>query len=52
MGSNKEIGDRVIDGINKCFNQQMTHFFGVYDGHGGSQVKFNSVLYYDDSCVQ
>ncbi|KAL2574456.1 hypothetical protein AAZV13_17G187900 [Glycine max] len=32
------IGDRVIDGINKCFNQQMTHFFGVYDGHGGSQV--------------
>ncbi|KAK7377165.1 hypothetical protein VNO80_02585 [Phaseolus coccineus] len=32
------IGDRVLDGINKCFNQQMTHFFGVYDGHGGSQV--------------
>ena len=46
------IGDRVIDGINKCFNQQMTHFFGVYDGHGGSQVTFNSVLYYHDSCVQ
>ncbi|KAL2318020.1 hypothetical protein Fmac_031896 [Flemingia macrophylla] len=32
------IGDRVLDGMNKCFNQQMTHFFGVYDGHGGSQV--------------
>ncbi|KAK7261021.1 hypothetical protein RIF29_27324 [Crotalaria pallida] len=32
------IGDRVVDGMNKCFNQQMTHFFGVYDGHGGSQV--------------
>ncbi|CAJ1972016.1 unnamed protein product [Sphenostylis stenocarpa] len=32
------IGDRVLDGINKCFSQQMTHFFGVYDGHGGSQV--------------
>ncbi|TKY58082.1 phosphatase 2C 16 [Spatholobus suberectus] len=32
------IGDRVLDGINKSFSQQMTHFFGVYDGHGGSQV--------------
>ncbi|KAL2346572.1 hypothetical protein Fmac_000572 [Flemingia macrophylla] len=32
------IGDRVPDGINKCFNQQTVHFFGVYDGHGGSQV--------------
>lgn len=33
------IGDRVPDGINRCFRPQMTHFFGVYDGHGGSQVK-------------
>ncbi|XP_027353989.1 protein phosphatase 2C 77 isoform X3 [Abrus precatorius] len=32
------IGDRVPDGINKCFSQQTIHFFGVYDGHGGSQV--------------
>ncbi|CAK8569899.1 unnamed protein product [Lathyrus sativus] len=32
------IGDRVPDGINRCFRPQMTHFFGVYDGHGGSQV--------------
>ncbi|KAE9585661.1 putative protein-serine/threonine phosphatase [Lupinus albus] len=32
------IGDRVLDGMNKCFDQQMIHFFGVYDGHGGSQV--------------
>ncbi|XP_019417764.1 PREDICTED: probable protein phosphatase 2C 53 [Lupinus angustifolius] len=32
------IGDRVIDGINAFFSQQTTHFFGVYDGHGGSQV--------------
>jgi len=46
------IGDRVLDGINKCFNQQMTHFFGVYDGHGGSQVKFYFDLYRHDSCVQ
>lgn len=32
------IGDRVIDGMSKAFNQQDAHFFGVYDGHGGSQV--------------
>ncbi|RDY09544.1 Protein phosphatase 2C 16, partial [Mucuna pruriens] len=32
------IGDRIPDGINKCFSEQTMHFFGVYDGHGGSQV--------------
>ncbi|XP_057728571.1 protein phosphatase 2C 50-like [Arachis stenosperma] len=32
------IGDRVIDGLNKSLSQQTIHFFGVYDGHGGSQV--------------
>lgn len=31
------IGDRVLDGMSKCINQTV-HFFGVYDGHGGSQV--------------
>ncbi|XP_065849197.1 protein phosphatase 2C 50-like isoform X2 [Euphorbia lathyris] len=31
------IGDRVLDGMSK-FVHQTTHFFGVYDGHGGSQV--------------
>ncbi|CAK8568445.1 unnamed protein product [Lathyrus sativus] len=31
-------GNRKYDGINKDFNQQTVHFFGVYDGHGGSQV--------------
>ncbi|KAL9313155.1 hypothetical protein ACSQ67_018607 [Phaseolus vulgaris] len=31
-------GDRVPDGIDKCFREQTLHFFGVYDGHGGSQV--------------
>ncbi|CAB4266039.1 unnamed protein product [Prunus armeniaca] len=31
------IGDRVLDGMSKCLNQTV-HFFGVYDGHGGSQV--------------
>ncbi|XP_054798616.1 protein phosphatase 2C 53-like [Prosopis cineraria] len=32
------IGDRVLDGMNKCWSQQTIHFCGVYDGHGGSQV--------------
>ncbi|GMJ07605.1 hypothetical protein HRI_004429700 [Hibiscus trionum] len=32
------IGDRVLDGMNKGFAHQTAHFFGVYDGHGGSQV--------------
>ncbi|XP_047158931.1 protein phosphatase 2C 77-like [Vigna umbellata] len=31
-------GDRVPDGIDQCFREQTIHFFGVYDGHGGSQV--------------
>ncbi|KAM0968107.1 hypothetical protein ACFX13_016831 [Malus domestica] len=31
------IGDRIIDGLSKCLHQTV-HFFGVYDGHGGSQV--------------
>lgn len=34
------IGDRLIDGMSQQFSQQSTHFFGVYDGHGGSQVMF------------
>ncbi|XP_034683087.1 protein phosphatase 2C 53-like [Vitis riparia] len=32
------IGDRVIDGMSKCVSHLTAHFFGVYDGHGGSQV--------------
>ncbi|KAJ6743395.1 PROTEIN PHOSPHATASE 2C 6-RELATED [Salix viminalis] len=32
------IGDRLHDGMNKCLPHQNAHFFGVYDGHGGSQV--------------
>ncbi|XVF89047.1 hypothetical protein PTKIN_Ptkin19aG0099800 [Pterospermum kingtungense] len=32
------IGNRVLDGMNKGFAHQTAHFFGVYDGHGGSQV--------------
>lgn len=32
------IGDRVIDGMNQSLSGLTGHFFGVYDGHGGSQV--------------
>ncbi|GAV56969.1 PP2C domain-containing protein [Cephalotus follicularis] len=32
------IGDRVLDGMSKHLTHQTAHFFGVYDGHGGSQV--------------
>ncbi|KAH9713468.1 protein phosphatase 2C 16 [Citrus sinensis] len=32
------IGDRVIDGMSHCLNGLTSHFFGVYDGHGGSQA--------------
>lgn len=32
------IGDRVIDGVTSCLSHLTGHFFGVYDGHGGSQV--------------
>ncbi|KAG8494665.1 hypothetical protein CXB51_012313 [Gossypium anomalum] len=32
------IGDRVFDGISQGLTDLTGHFFGVYDGHGGSQV--------------
>ncbi|KAH0708370.1 hypothetical protein KY284_009797 [Solanum tuberosum] len=32
------IGDRVLDGLSRLLSHLTTHFFGVYDGHGGSQV--------------
>lgn len=32
------IGSRVLDGSSKAVAHQTVHFFGVYDGHGGSQV--------------
>lgn len=32
------IGNRAIDGMSQRFTHLTTHFFGVYDGHGGSQV--------------
>ncbi|KAE8667068.1 Protein phosphatase 2C 16 [Hibiscus syriacus] len=32
------IGDRILDGLSGDFAHQTAHFFGVYDGHGGSQV--------------
>ncbi|KAM3359004.1 putative late blight resistance protein R1B-23 [Capsicum galapagoense] len=32
------IGDRVIDGLSQNLSHLTSHFYGVYDGHGGSQV--------------
>ncbi|KAL0319409.1 UNVERIFIED_CONTAM: protein phosphatase 2C 16 [Sesamum angustifolium] len=32
------IGDHGIDGISQKLSHLTSHFFGVYDGHGGSQV--------------
>ncbi|CAN0918525.1 Probable protein phosphatase 2C 6 [Linum grandiflorum] len=32
------IGNQMLDGLSKCITHQTAHFFGVYDGHGGSQV--------------
>ncbi|XP_043704702.1 protein phosphatase 2C 53-like [Telopea speciosissima] len=32
------VGDRVLDGMNQTISHTTAHFFGVYDGHGGSQV--------------
>lgn len=33
------IGDRVMDdGLSQTLSHLTSHFFGVYDGHGGSQV--------------
>lgn len=32
------IDDRVGDGISQTLSHLTSHFFGVYDGHGGSQV--------------
>ncbi|KAJ4958501.1 hypothetical protein NE237_025612 [Protea cynaroides] len=32
------VGDHVLDGINQIISHTTAHFFGVYDGHGGSQV--------------
>ncbi|KAM7260039.1 hypothetical protein ACFE04_015780 [Oxalis oulophora] len=31
------IGNRVLDGVSNSLTHQTAHFFGVYDGHGGSQ---------------
>lgn len=32
------IGDRVLSNMTDSMSLQTAHFFGVYDGHGGSQV--------------
>ncbi|VFQ84726.1 unnamed protein product [Cuscuta campestris] len=32
------IGNRMVDGVRGHLSHLTAHFFGVYDGHGGSQV--------------
>ncbi|XP_052182919.1 protein phosphatase 2C 16-like [Diospyros lotus] len=32
------VADNVINGLSQSLGHMTTHFFGVYDGHGGSQV--------------
>ncbi|PIA64240.1 hypothetical protein AQUCO_00100020v1 [Aquilegia coerulea] len=32
------LGDRIVDGMNQRLSHATANFFGVYDGHGGSQV--------------
>lgn len=47
------IGDRVLSNMADSICQQTAHFFGVYDGHGGSQVTiFNLGLNQDSSIVE
>jgi protein phosphatase 2C len=44
-------GNSKYDGMNKDFSEQTIHFFGVYDGHGGSQVNFSYYMSVDFSLV-
>lgn len=39
---NMLIGDRVVDGLSESLTHITSHFFGVYDGHGGVQVHSSS----------
>lgn len=41
------IGDHGNDGISQTLNQLTSHFFAVYDGHGGSQVHIVSIYIYN-----
>lgn len=43
------IGDRVLDGVTSRVSHLTGHFFGVYDGHGGSQVNSLAHLIVDFS---
>lgn len=43
------IGDYTIDGISQTLTHLTSHFFGVYDGHGGNQVREQT--YFSSECV-
>lgn len=38
------VGDHMVDGISQTLSHLTSHFFGVYDGHGGSQVSSLFIL--------
>ncbi|KAJ6941832.1 protein phosphatase 2C 16-like [Populus alba x Populus x berolinensis] len=38
------IGDRVVDGISESLTHLTSHFYGVYDGHGGPSIGYVSMI--------
>lgn len=42
------VGDHVINGLSQSLSHITTHFFGVYDGHGGSQVRLLPLSFQND----
>ena len=39
------VGNRLPDGMTRYLSHLTAHFFGVYDGHGGSQVSSSFCLH-------
>lgn len=40
------VGGHMVDGISQTLSHLTSHFFGVYDGHGGSQVHFSTCFHF------
>ncbi|KVH97925.1 hypothetical protein Ccrd_023847 [Cynara cardunculus var. scolymus] len=38
------VEDHVVNGLSSGLSDLTAHFFGVYDGHGGSQVRWENVF--------
>lgn len=45
------VGDRVLDGLGQTLSHLTSHFFGVYDGHGGSQVCLFYYIFFFNALV-